>query len=202
MNEPKSDEAARSSRADTTQGPTASPAVFLDRDGTIIEDRGHIDRIEQVEFYPFTIEALRLLQKHYRLFIVTNQSGVGRGLVAADAVARVNEYVANVLHDHGIGIARTYCCPHTTEERCACAKPHPFFIRDAQRAFGLDIGRSYAVGDHPHDVAFGEAAGAAGLYVLTGHGRKHSNELKPGTRCFENVLDAARWIAAQTHPVP
>jgi len=169
-------------------------AVFLDRDGTLIEDNGYIDRIEDVFIYPFTVDALQLLQKEFLLFIVTNQSGVGLGKISGESAENINQHVRSVLQSHGIKIQRIFCCSHSRDDACECIKPKPYFLLKAMELYNIDIARSYTIGDHPHDVAFGENAGATGLYVLTGHGRKHVEELPPGANIFSNLYDAALWI--------
>lgn len=172
-------------------------AIFLDRDGTIIEDRGHLSCVEDVEFYPFTYDALRILQKQFFLFIVTNQSSVGLKLISPEAAARVNNFVMSDLQSHGITVQELYCCGHCREDNCECIKPKPYFINKAQSLYDLRIPQSFTVGDHPHDVTFGTAAGATGVYVLTGHGAKHRSEVETGTPVFDNLLEAARWIDQQ-----
>ncbi len=170
------------------------PAIFLDRDGTIIEDRGNLAHSSEIEIYPFSFDALKMLQKQYLLFIVTNQSAVGLGKVSMEEVSRVNEYLLSILRDNGIMIQKLYCCSHKRADLCRCIKPNPYFIHEAEKKYNLDIARSFSIGDHPHDVTFGKSAGGTGLYVLTGHGRKHLNEIEEGTLCFENLYDAANWI--------
>jgi histidinol-phosphate phosphatase family protein len=190
-------DASRSRRDDTGLDKRIRPAIFLDRDGTIIEDRGHLGKLESVELFPFAVPALRMLQKHYLLFIVTNQSGVALGRVSMEEVTRVNQHVMAQLQSQGVRIQQLYCCSHKKDDKCECIKPNPYFIHQAHRTYGIDITRSYTIGDHPHDVAFGQNAGANGIYVLTGHGRKHFEQLEPATRCFENLLEAATWILAK-----
>ncbi len=161
------------------------PAVFLDRDGTIIQDRGHLSRPSQVSFFEGTVSALRRLNEDFELFMVTNQSGVAKGFLTLQEVERVNAHVVSYLAEFGIRIAAVYVCPHDAAHGCECIKPKPYFIRKAEKEHGIDLSRSFAVGDHPHDVKFGENAGARGVYVLTGHGTKHWHEL------WENALIAA-----------
>ena len=173
---------------------TAKPAIFLDRDGTIIEDRGHLSGCDEVNFFPFTVEALTLLQEHFLLFIVTNQSGISLGRVSREEVDRVNDHVLKHLKNHGIAIQQLYCCSHKRDDHCECIKPKPYFINEAMRAYNLDIAQSFSIGDHPHDVDFCKNAGGNGLYVLTGHGTKHFATVGSDTQCFENLLDAARWV--------
>ncbi|MBM4143859.1 MAG: threonylcarbamoyl-AMP synthase [Lentisphaerae bacterium] len=173
-----------------------TPAVFLDRDGTIIEDRGHLRSPADVVFYPDTAPALARLQKHFRLFVVTHQPGIAGGVVSADEVARVNAHVVARLRGHGVVITEVYCCPHRRDERCGCIKPNPFFLREAARAFGVDLAQSFVVGDHPHDVALAANAGAAGIYVLTGHGLKHRAEMRGCKAIVPGIREAADWVLA------
>ena len=152
-------------------------AVFLDRDGTIIEDKGHISRQRDIVFFDDTFAALRLLQKQFLLFIVTNQSGVGLGRISREAAVLANAYVVRCLNDEGIDITQVYSCFHKREDNCPCIKPNPYFLYKAEMEYHVDLGRSYVIGDHPHDVDFARNVGATGLYLLTGHGRKHLNEV-------------------------
>lgn len=103
------------------------PAVFLDRDGTIIEDRGHLRTIDEVHLFPDTIHSLRQLARHFELFIVTHQPGVSRGLVSMDEVDVINNHVCDILSANVITIRETYVCPHDHSENCRCIKPLPFF---------------------------------------------------------------------------
>jgi len=172
------------------------PAVFLDRDGTIIEDRGNLSRPSQVAFFAGTVSALRRLNEHFELFIVTNQSGVARGFLTLQDVGRVNGHVVSYLAESGIRIVDTYVCPHDSLDGCECIKPKPYFLRKAQKEHGIDLSRSFAVGDHPHDVAFAENAGARGIYVLSGHGMKHRQELWEDARIAAGIEEAADIIHA------
>ena len=185
---------------DQRYGPSAtarpSPAVFLDRDGTIIEDRGHLRSPSEVMFFPDTVPALARLQQHFRLFIVTHQSGIAKGIVSAEEVARINEFVVAELRGHGIAISDVYSCPHNREDGCLCVKPNPYFLQQAADSYGLDLGRSFAVGDHPHDVALAENAGGTGIYVLTGHGTRHRHDLPAGRTVVPGIREAAEWILA------
>jgi D-glycero-D-manno-heptose 1,7-bisphosphate phosphatase len=169
-------------------------AVFLDRDGTIIKDNGYIGNLDDVEFYSFTFEALKLLQEEFLLFIVTNQSGIGKGLVREKDVENLNDYILNCLSDNEIKIKELFYCPHKTEDRCNCKKPLPYFIDLAAEKYNIDIGMSYVIGDHPSDILFAKNAGATGIFVLTGHGRGHLKEIEEGTIASKNLYYAARKI--------
>jgi D-glycero-D-manno-heptose 1,7-bisphosphate phosphatase len=171
------------------------PAVFLDRDGTVIEDRGYLGAPDQVAFYPGAVRALRRLQADFLLFIVTNQSGIAQKLITAEAAERVNRHVVEELARGGVRIQAVFTCPHDRGE-CDCRKPSPRFLHEAAVKFGVDLGRSFVVGDHPHDVETARNAGAQGVYVLTGHGEKHRAELAADAPVTADIEAAAEWIAA------
>jgi D-glycero-D-manno-heptose 1,7-bisphosphate phosphatase len=174
--------------------------VFLDRDGTLIEDRGHLSNPSQVVFFSETVDALRRLADRFLLFIVTNQSGVEKGEITREDADRVNAHVVSYLREHGISITETYVCPHQRASNCRCTKPNPYFLKKAEQEFGIDLSRSFTVGDHPHDVEFAEHGGAAGIYVLSGHGSKHRNELPDHvsiTRSISQAVDRILELAQQ-----
>lgn len=173
------------------------PAVFLDRDGTLIEDVGFIRDVARVEFYPDTIEALRRL-RDFALFIVTNQSGIAKGLISADEAHGINQFVVQHLAEAGITIQAVYCCPHERADGCECIKPNPYFPRIAERDFGIDLTRSYVVGDHPSDAELADRVGAKGIYVLTGHGLKHREEL-PADRTIVAGIEEASAAIVRSH---
>lgn len=175
-------------------------AVFLDRDGTVIHDVGHINDCSRVKLFADTLPALRALQQDYELFVVTNQSGVSKGLITSEDVRKVNHYLDELFRDAGIVIRKWYVCPHDRTDRCECSKPSPFFLKQAASDYGLDLSRSFVIGDHPHDLDTADNAGAFGLYVLTGHGVKHLPELALDKLVFHGIRDAVDWI--MTHPEP
>jgi len=154
-----------------------SRAIFLDRDGTINEDVGFIWSAEKLVFIPGSIEALRMLQKDYQLFIITNQSGIGKGIFSEEDFLKFNNYFINLLKTYDIHIRQVYYCPHTKEDRCKCYKPSPYFMFKAEEDYGVDLRESWVIGDHPHDVEMAHRAGAHSVYLLTGHGAKHRKEI-------------------------
>lgn len=170
------------------------PAVFLDRDGTIIEDRGHLSDPSQVAFFKDTAPSLRRLTEHFTLFIVTNQSGVAKSIITMEDVHRVNDYVVKQLAAKGIPIAATYVCPHERSTGCRCIKPNPHFLKIAEHEFGIDLQRSFTIGDHPHDVELAAQAGATGIFVLTGHGTHHVKEISAQTVIAADIAEAAEKI--------
>ena len=176
------------------------PAVFFDRDGTLIEDVGNLKDISAIQLFPDTLEALRKLMQHYLLFVVTNQAGVADGEIRMEEVERVNRVLDMLFRGNGIQFQAWYVCPHNKTDGCCCRKPHHRFLVEAAEAYGVDLKRSYMLGDHPHDAVTGKALGVTGLYLLTGHGRNHRCELDPDIPVFNCLRDAADWI--EKHPPP
>ena len=164
----------------------SNPAVFLDRDGTLIEERGYLDRMELLSVFPWTADALRLLQRAgYTLVVVTNQSAIARGIVDEAFVDRVHHELSARLARGGARIDRYYYCPHLADapieryrQACRCRKPAPGMIEQACREMDLDPERSFMIGDRWLDVACGTAAGTRALRVLSGHGA-HEPESPP-----------------------
>ncbi|MEF8824579.1 MAG: HAD family hydrolase [Desulfohalobiaceae bacterium] len=179
-----------------TQG-SYGAAVFLDRDGTIIEDRGDLSDPGEVVWYEDTIPSLLRLSERFALFMVTNQSGVAKGTISMDDADRVNVYVASVLEEHGVSLAAISICPHERGSGCRCRKPSPYFLKKAEQDFRIDLGRSFVVGDHPHDVELADNAGATGIYVLSGHGRKHRDGIPEDAVVAEGIGEAAEEILAR-----
>jgi histidinol-phosphate phosphatase family protein len=176
-------------------------AVFLDRDGTIIEDRGHLRSPSEVVFFPEALEVLQELQKRFLLFIVTNQSGIAKGLITQNDVNRVNAHVITTFANEGVEICDVYVCPHGRSDGCRCIKPKPYFLRKAAERYSIVLSASFTVGDHPHDVHLAHSVGARGIYVLTGHGWKHFDELPEDTEIASGMAEAAEMIMSH-HTAP
>jgi D-glycero-D-manno-heptose 1,7-bisphosphate phosphatase len=135
-------------------------AVFMDRDGTVIVDAGYPSRAEQVELLPDTAAALaRLKADGFKLVVISNQSGIGRGLVTEADAQRVHARFVAVLADAGVDLDGAYYCPHAPEDACTCRKPSPELILRAARELDLDPGRSFMVGDRDSDLESGRRAG-------------------------------------------
>ncbi len=175
-------------------------AIFLDRDGTLIQDVGVLSDPRNIRYFPDTFEALRRAGDNYQLFVVTNQPAVAKGELSLAQVAAVNRELDARLAEEGIQIKEWYVCPHRREEGCACIKPKPAFMLEAAAKYGLDLKRSFMIGDHPHDAMTGAETGVFGLYLLTGHGGKHLSELPTGKPVFHTLSDAVAWLLE--HPAP
>lgn len=147
-------------------------AVFLDRDGTIIEERHYLSRPEEVRLLPGAAEALqRLARAGYLLFLVTNQSGVGRGYFTLADVERVHERLTALLAPHGVRFAEVYVAPEAPDQPSQGRKPSPHFLFQARDRHGVDLARSYMIGDKRADLECGWNAGVqASILVLTGYG--------------------------------
>ncbi len=177
-----------------------SPAVFLDRDGTLMEDADYCHAPSQVAVYPGTAwELRRLREAGYRLVIVTNQSGIGRGYFTETNFARVQTEFFRQLGSHEL-IDAVYHCPDTPFVASLRRKPAPGMILEAARDLDLDLARSYIVGDKADDLACGRNAGlAGGVLVLTGKGREQRDECQP-TFTAKTLTEAADWILQRTAP--
>lgn len=176
------------------------PAVFLDRDGTLIEDAGILSSPDQIILFPDTIEALSKLQETYQLFVITNQGAASREHITDEQIGLVNSALNTRLSIEGIEILEWYVCPHDRSENCSCIKPKPFFVLEAARKYNLDLEKSFVIGDHPHDVLTGESEGVFGLFLLTGHGLHHVDEVPMDTPIFHTLMGASEWILQ--HPDP
>jgi D-glycero-D-manno-heptose 1,7-bisphosphate phosphatase len=152
------------------------PAIFLDRDGTLVEEVNYLHRPEEMRIFPFTAKALvGLRSAGYLLVVVTNQSGIGRGVYSVGDMNLVH----NALQEQLGGIIDGfYHCPHLPCDGCECRKPGLKMIRDAERDLDIDLERSWIVGDKKIDVEAGPAAGMRTALVLTGYGTTHKDALK------------------------
>jgi D-glycero-D-manno-heptose 1,7-bisphosphate phosphatase len=172
-------------------------AVFLDRDGVLIENRSdYVKSWEEVEFLEGALEAMRRLAAvDAPIVMITNQSAVGRGLLAhTDAIA-LNDRIIEVVTAHGGRIDRTYMCPHHPQENCDCRKPAPGMVLQAARELHLDLSQSFLVGDAITDMEAAHAVGAQGILVLTGRGRAQAEGLQGQEKSFLILPDLAAAVA-------
>jgi len=181
-------------------------AVFLDRDGTLNVDPGYLSDPVQMQLLPGVGEALgQLTRAGFALVVVSNQSGVGRGVIAGDALGRIHGRMEELLAPYGVRIDHYGLCIHKPEDDCECRKPKPKLIQDAALAVGIDIASSYMVGDKISDVQAGRSAGCkAALLVRTGYGAENESKLQAGEAAFigDSMKEAAQWILAQESAGP
>jgi D-glycero-D-manno-heptose 1,7-bisphosphate phosphatase len=162
-------------------------AVFLDRDGTINEEIGYMDRLEKLRLIPGAAEAIRLINASgMKAVVVTNQSGIARGIFTESFVAETHARLGEMLRAEGASLDGIYFCPHhPTEGRgdyrrgCECRKPSPGLLLRAAAELHIDPARSYMVGDTLKDIEAGARAGAQGILVRTGYGEEAAAELGP-----------------------
>lgn len=181
------------------------PAVFLDRDGTLIEERGYLDRLDLLEFFPWTVDAIRLLNRAgFAAVVVTNQSAIGRGIIDEPFLARVHQAIDARLAAGRARMEAYYYCPHHPDAEleayrqvCRCRKPQPGLVERACRDLQLDPSRSVMVGDRWLDVACGRAAGTHAVLVRTGHGGHEEEHRPPGASAdaiLNNLMEAVGWM--------
>lgn len=170
-----------------------SKAVFLDRDGVITEDIGYVHKVEDFKLIKNAVEGLKLL-KNYKLFIVTNQSGIGRGYFKLEDFIDYNKRVVEELKKNKIKIEKTYYCPHKPQDKCECRKPKTKLIKDAEKEFKIDLKKSFVIGDKKSDIEMGKNAGCRTILVMTGNGMKTINEKVSPHFIAEDFLEAAKFI--------
>jgi D-glycero-D-manno-heptose 1,7-bisphosphate phosphatase len=141
-------------------------AIFLDRDGVIVEDTGYISSPEELILFPDVIPVLKKLQNSFRLIVVTNQSGVARGYFTEKDLFEINERVIQMLDDNGVGLDAIYYCPHHPDVgkdeyrvACECRKPKPGLLRLAAKEFNIELDKSFLIGDKETDIQAGRAIG-------------------------------------------
>lgn len=174
-------------------------AIFLDRDGTMIEDVNYLSHPDQVKIFPATRAGLKSLSgAGFKLFIVSNQSGVGRGFFTLADVDKVNEKMCGDLAADGIHFERIYIAPERPEEPSRGRKPSPAFLFDARDEFGVDLGQSFIIGDKLIDLECGWNAGVKkSILVRSGYGaeveRQASRAISRAV-IVDDLDQAARWI--------
>jgi D-glycero-D-manno-heptose 1,7-bisphosphate phosphatase len=190
-------------------GELGSIAVFLDRDGTLIEEVDYLERVEQVALYSWSIDGVRLLNRAgIRVFVVTNQAGVARGYFTESVVADVHRHIDSLLASGGARIDAYYYCPHhpegaveTYRRSCDCRKPGRGLVDRAAREFGIDPSRSFVVGDRWLDIQLARAVGARAVLVRTGFGSTAERQQPSDVTAdaiADNLVGAANWILGHT----
>jgi len=170
-------------------------AVFLDRDGTLIEDKGFLGDPNGVELLPTVVDALRLLAAHhYATIVISNQSGIARGLLDDASVRSVNAEIVRRLEDDRLAIDGWYWCPHVGTG-CDCRKPEPGLLHRAVREHALTLEGAAMVGDRGSDVELGQRVGIAGIAVP---GPVPYVGPEPDLRA-NTLLEAAEWIVRRGH---
>lgn len=184
--------------------PSAPRAVLLDRDGTVIQDRHYAFRPDDIELLDGAIAGLRSLQAAgYRLYVITNQSGVARGYFSESDVRAMHDRLDAILREADVHISGYYYCPHHPEgvvegysKVCECRKPRPGLIHRVSADDGIDLRHSWVVGNAPSDVQAGEAAGCRTVLLVPDNADQPSPTPVPRARIARTLREAARIIRA------
>ncbi len=162
----------------------SNSAVFLDRDGVLVLDVGYPHKVSDVKLFPDVAPALRSIQEAgHLLLVVSNQSGVGRGLFSLDDVLKFHQALGEKLAQEGVqlNLEQFYVCPHSPADNCSCRKPKPSLLQKAAKAHAVDLTQSYLVGDKETDVQAGRSAGVQTIRM---------------NRDREDVQTAANWVVS------
>jgi D-glycero-D-manno-heptose 1,7-bisphosphate phosphatase len=173
------------------------PAIFLDRDGTLNVDVGYLHALDDLELFPWTVDALRMLKRAgYLLVVITNQAGIAHGFIEDGFVERAHEEMQARLQRAGIAIDGFYYCPHhptaareELRQDCECRKPRPGMIHQAAGELDIDLAKSWTVGDKWLDVQVGHAAGTRSILVRTGWGSHAEERRRPDGQRVEAICD-------------
>ena len=177
-------------------------AIFLDRDGTLIEEVGYLKMIEDMRFTPRAPDALRIFHElGFLNIVVTNQSAVARGLLSPKELARIHRRLKELAADEGGIVDAIYHCPHYPEGRmapynieCDCRKPKPGLVLQAQQKHKLDLGQCYLVGDKTADLELAQNAAVHPVLVLTGYGKQTKDEWQQPVETFVNLFEFAQSL--------
>ena len=183
-------------------------AVILDRDGTMIEDVGYLDRLERLKLFPYTVDAVRLLNAGgYRVVVVTSQNGVANGVLTEEFLAEAHAHLSAQFAAAGAKVDGYYYCPHSPHapvERyrtdCECRKPKPGMILTAAREHGLDLSQSIVIGDRWRDIEMGLNAGTRAILVETGYGRTEATRRPahlPAVPVAATLIDAVSLVLSE-----
>jgi D-glycero-D-manno-heptose 1,7-bisphosphate phosphatase len=180
------------------------PAAFIDRDGVINEERDYVSRIEDFFLLPGVIQGLaKLRDAGYALVVVTNQSGIGRGLYSEADYERLSAHMRQQLAEYGIELSGVYHCPHhptasvgAYRVECSCRKPKPGMLHDAARDLGLSLPESVLVGDKVSDIEAGRRAGLGRCVLVTSGHALNAAERATADACVADLQAAARWLVA------
>jgi histidinol-phosphate phosphatase family protein len=154
------------------------PAVFLDRDGTLIYDKNYLSSTVQVKLYSYAAESINKLKKAgFKVIVVTNQSGVARGMFTLGDLNKIHKRFLSLLKKSGTTVDGIYFCPHLDKDKCECRKPKIGMAVRGAKDFNINLKKSYVVGDSTRDYLLGYNIGGKGILVLTGHGKKQQKKI-------------------------
>lgn len=190
-------------------GTHLAPTVFLDRDGTLIEEVGYLSHLDRIVLYPWSIESVKLLNRAgFKVVVVTNQAGVARGLFDEDFIDEAHRFLDQKFGDGGAMIDKFYYCPHHPEAsveayrcECDCRKPKAGMLWKAAQELQLELSHSFVIGDRLSDLRLGPAVGAKSVLVRTGYGETTARELTDDVEVdytAPELMTAVAWILRQS----
>ena len=173
--------------------------IFLDRDGVIDKDpeKGYVKRIEEFQFLPGSLDAIKKLNSHgYEIIVISNQAGIAKGLYSVEDLNRVNNNMINEIKKAGARIKGAYYCIHKQEDNCSCRKPKVGLFNQATKDLNVDFNKTYFIGDKKTDVEVGKRIGCKTILVLSGKAKKADISLwqiKPDY-IKKDLKEAVDWI--------
>jgi len=166
--------------------------IFLDRDGVVNKEIGYLHKIKDFKFIDGVIDALiRIQNKGFKIIIITNQSGIGRGLYTIEDFHELNNWMINYLKSKKINILEVFFCPHLPEDNCKCRKPKPGLYKDAIRKFNINVNSSYSVGDKETDIIAAKSAGIK-TTILVRSGHKIDENNSKADHIFNSLIDVSK----------
>jgi D-glycero-D-manno-heptose 1,7-bisphosphate phosphatase len=186
----------------------SQPAVFVDRDGTLIEEAGYLNHLDRLVFFPYSVDAVRQLNRGgFSVVVITNQAGIARGIVPESFLAKAHQHISARLEAGGATVGAYYHCPHhpdgiveSLRRKCDCRKPQPGLLLRAAADLDIDLARSFTVGDRWQDLQAGRAAGTGAVLVRTGYGKAEEQAPRAGISAdavVDNLAGAAAWILSR-----
>ena len=169
--------------------------MFLDRDGVIARDVHYCRRVEDFEILPAVPEAIKLLNEHgFRVVVITNQSGIARGLFTEATLHQIHRHMEEELAGQGARLDAIYYCPHHPDDGCQCRKPRPGLLIKAAQELGVDLAKSFMVGDSEIDIQTGKAVGSQTVLITSGPDKEL---VDPPDYVAGSLLQAVKWIIDQ-----
>lgn len=172
-------------------------AVFLDRDGTIVEEVNYLTDTSELALLPGSVEGIRLLQERFLIIVVTNQSPIGRGWLSKEKLLRIHQTLHEMLEQRGALLDVILTCPHHPDDGCPCRKPAPGMLYRARDELNVDLDRSFLVGDKGSDILAGQRAGVQATIVVPSYQTASSLGNTVPDHTTSDLHDAARWILEQ-----
>ena len=186
-------------------------AVFIDRDGTINQDTGYLNHLDQIRLLPHVPEAIKLIKDvGFRVIVITNQAGIAKGFLTEEFLEEANNKIYSLLKEKEAVIDKFYWCPHHPDApieryrlQCQCRKPSPGLVLKAAKDFNIELKDSFVIGDKDSDLEVGFTLGMKSVLVLTGYGQRTLYYLRLNGKRMphyiaSNLYEAARWILTQT----